>query len=87
MEALEKSIINWERLGEVYYRRYPLTKMKDIRFKINYSICHIAVSRNGGLIAFVKKSKQFIMDVTNPIRDSIRIFYQDGQPVVGPIKV
>jgi hypothetical protein len=87
MENLEKSTISWERLGEVYYRKYCLTKMKDIRNKITYSQCHIAVSRNGGLMAFIKKSKTFIMDITNPIKDSIRIFYQDGTPVVGPIRV
>jgi hypothetical protein len=85
MENFEKAVISWERLGEVYYRRYPLCKSKEINYKIDYSNCHIAVSRNGGLIAFVKKSKRFIMDVTNPIRDSIRIFYQDGSPV-RPIK-
>jgi hypothetical protein len=87
MDNLEKNTTFWERLAEVYYRRYPMCKMKDMRFKIDYSNCHIAVSRNGGFIAFVKKSKRFIMDVTNPIKDSIRIFYQDGQPVGGPIKV
>lgn len=85
MENFEKVVLSWELLGEVYYRKYPLCKMKEINYKIDYSNCHIAVSRNGGLIAFVKKSKRFIMDVTNPIKDSIRIFYQDGTPV-RPIK-
>jgi hypothetical protein len=87
MENLEKSTISWERLGEAYYRKYCLTKTKPLQSKINYSQCHIAVARNGGLIAFIKKSKTHIMDLTNPIRDSIRIFYQDGTPVVGPIRV
>jgi hypothetical protein len=85
MENLENTANSWERLGEVYYRKYHLCKMKEINYKIDYSNCYIAVSRNGGLIAFVKKSKRFIMDVTNPIRDSIRIFYQDGSPI-RPIK-
>jgi hypothetical protein len=85
MENFEKAVISWERLGEVYYRRYPFCKTKEINNKIDYSYCHIAASRNGGLIAFVKKSKRFIIDNTNPLRDSIRIFYQDGTPV-RPIK-
>ena len=85
MENLEKSTISWERLGEVYYRKYSLSKLKDFKGKISYSQCHIAISRNGGLLAFIKKSKTFIMDITNPIKYSIRIFY--GTPVVGPIRV
>jgi hypothetical protein len=87
MEHLENSAISWERLGEVNYRKYTLAKMKEMKGKLNYNQCHIAVSRNGGLLAFIKRSKTLIMDITNPIKDSIRIFYQDGTPVVGPIRV
>lgn len=86
MENLEKVATTWERMGEVYYRKYPICKVKDINYKIEYANCHIAVARNGGLIAFVKKSKRIIMDKTNPLKESIRIFYQDGTPV-RPIKV
>jgi hypothetical protein len=86
MENLEKIATSWERMGEVYYRKFPICKVKEVNYKIDYANCHIAVSKNGGLIAYVRKSKRFIMDVTNPIKDSIRIFYQDDTPV-RPIKV
>lgn len=86
MELLDKSYNLWESLGEVYYRKYNLSKMISIVPKIDFSWCHIAVAKNGGLIAFVKKSKQVIMDGTNPLKDSIRIFYQDGK-YLGIIRV
>ena len=71
-----------------------MVEHKNTATKINYNSCHIAVARNGGPVgilifyisAFVKKSKHLLMDVTNPIKDSVRIFSFDGR-LLNTIKV
>lgn len=86
LDKLEKTINEWFRLADVYYRKFSICKYAEPLKKINFNACHIAVAKNGGLIAFVKKSKHFIMDVNNPIKDSILVFHQNGIKESEPIK-
>jgi vacuolar protein sorting-associated protein 16 len=86
MEALEKTSHDWFLLDEIYYRKFLMAKFPEPLKRINYGSCHIAVAKNGGLIAFVRKTKHFILDVHNPIKDSILIYYQNGVKEVDPIK-
>lgn len=86
MEGVEKSTNEWFRLGEIYYRKFPMSRLNDNLKKIQFAHCHIAVARNGGLMAFVKRSKQFIIDITNDIKDKVLIFHQNGLRESQPIK-
>lgn len=78
MDSLEKTTHEWFRLGEVYYRKFLMSKFIEPYKRLTFNSCHIAVARNGGMIAFVKKTKHFIIDVNNPIKDSILVYYQNA---------
>ena len=55
-----------------------LVKTKPLKPGIDFDNFHVAMSKNGGLVAFVKKSSYFIMDSSNPIKTvqefSVRTF-------------
>ena len=53
----------------VIFMKELLVKTKPLKPGIDNF--HVAMSKNGGLVAFVKKSSYFIMDSSNPMRDSI----------------
>ncbi|MCQ2818452.1 MAG: hypothetical protein MJ252_14385 [archaeon] len=80
LESVENIYSTFEELkkNETYYSKELITKIKPIDHSIGFENCFIAVARNGGLIAFVKKSQFFVMDASDPIRDNIRVFFQDG---------
>ena len=78
MESLEKTTHDWFRLDEIYYRKYLLAKFTEPIRKISFNSCHIAVAKNGGLMAFIKKSKHFLLENTL-IKDHILVYYQNGQ--------
>ena len=46
--------------------------------KIEFENCFTAMAKNGGLIAFCKKPKVFIMDSHNPIKNNVIVMCQDG---------
>lgn len=85
LEKLENSTNEWFRFGEIYYRKFSMIKFSESLKKLNFNACHIACCRNGGLMSFVRKTKHFIMDMTNPIKDSILTFYQNGVKEIEPI--
>ena len=85
LDKLEKTTHEWFKMLDVYYRKFTMHKFTENLKKINFSNCHIAVAKNGGLMAFVKRTKHFIMDVNNPIKDSILVFFQNGLREVDPI--
>jgi len=88
MDALEKTTHEWIKIQEnVFYSKIKLSIFPDPIKKINFSNCHIAVAKNGGLMAFIKKSKHLIMEPNNPIKDNVLIYYQNGIKEVEPIKV
>lgn len=60
----------------VIFMKEFLCKAKPIQGKIDFENCHVAMSKNGGLIAFIKRSNLFIMD-NNPIKENVRVFCQD----------
>ena len=41
----------------VIFMKEFLCKAKPIQGKIDFENCHVAMSKNGGLIAFIKRSK------------------------------
>ena len=55
----------------VIFMKELLVKTKPLKPGIDFDNFHVAMSKNGGLVAFVKKSSYFIMDSSNPMRDSI----------------
>ncbi len=46
--------------------------------KIEFENCYTAMAKNGGLVAFCKKPKVFIMDSNNPIKNNVIVMCQDG---------
>lgn len=85
MESLEKTTHDWFRLDEIYYRKYLMSKFVEPLRKISFNYCHIAIAKNGGLMAFVKKSKTFLLE-NNLIKDHILVYYQNGHKEAEPIK-
>lgn len=85
-DKLEKTTREWFRLSEVYYRKFQISKFNENLKKVIFNACHIAVAKNGGLMAFIKKSKHFIMDVNNPVKENLLIYYQNGVKEIDPIK-
>ena len=61
----------------VIFMKELLAKTKPLKPGIEFDNFHVAMSKNGGLVAFVKKSSYFIMDSSNPMKDSARILCQD----------
>ncbi|MCQ2818443.1 MAG: hypothetical protein MJ252_14340 [archaeon] len=80
LESVENIYSTFEEMkkNETYYSKELITKVRQILHSLEFESCHIAICRNGGMMAFVKKSQFFIMDQGNPIRDNIRVFFQDG---------
>lgn len=88
MDALEKTTHEWIKIQEnVFYRKFKISLFPEPMKKLNFSNCHIAVAKNGGLMAFIKKSKHLIMESNNLIKDNVLIYYQNGIKDVDPIKV
>ena len=58
-----------EELTEVNYRPH---------LKIEFENCYSSIAKNGGLVAFCKKPKVFIMDPHNPIKNNVIVMCQDG---------
>ena len=78
IEQVESIATTFDKPAEnVIFMKELLAKTKPLKPGIDFDNFHVAMSKNGGLVAFVKKSSYFIMDSSNPMRDSARILYQD----------
>ena len=79
MDQIESISASFEKVdATTHYMKEQLCKMKEITPKIDFQNCHIACARNGGMMAFVRCAKFLVLDSTNPIKDSVRVFYQNG---------
>lgn len=78
LDKIEDITTSMEIVEEEKYMKQQLAQMNEINPKIGFSQCHSAISKNGGLMAFVKKSDTILMDTSNPITKNIRIFCQNG---------
>ena len=79
MDQIENISASFEKVeASTHYMKEQLCKMKPISPKIEFQNCHIACARNGGMMAFVRMAKFLILETSNPIKDSVRVFFQDG---------
>ena len=61
------------------YMKEQLTDFTNIeRFKINFTYCHIAISKNGGLIAICKKQGFLDMQRGAILNKNVVVMYQDA---------
>lgn len=79
IDQVEGIMINMEQVGDDKYMMDKLTSIQEIKPKIDFLNTHVAVCKNGGLMAFMKKSDCFLMDSSNIINNNIRIFCQNGK--------
>ena len=58
---LELIATNFDEIGEhEIYMKQQITDLNKLkRIKLNFNYCHIAISKNGGLIAICKKKNIF----------------------------
>lgn len=78
IEQIEGLTAMMEKVGDEKFIKLDLSPMVEIKPSIDFDKCHIAVSKNGGMMAFVRKSDILLMDSSNPLVHSIRIFCQNG---------
>lgn len=79
LEKIESVTTLMEIVGQEKYKKEKLTQIEDIKPKIDFEKSHVAVSKNGGLMAYVKKSDRILMDTNNIINKNIRVFSQTGK--------
>ena len=78
IDQIESIATTFDKPAEnVIFMKELLAKTKPLKPGIEFDNFHVAMSKNGGLVAFVKKSSYFIMDSSNPMKDSARILCQD----------
>ena len=82
-EIVEKINTNSEELAEdnTYLKQQITDFYKTFEIKIDFNYCHIAISRNGGLIA-VCKQKNFLDTSRNgKLNDNIIVMLQNADPI------
>ena len=82
-EIVEKINTNSEELAEdnTYLKQQITDFYKTFEIKIDFNYCHIAISRNGGLIA-VCKQKNFLDTSRNgKLNDNIIVMFQNADPI------
>ena len=83
-EAIENLTTNFEKIDENTF--YMKEKMTNITFpkdlKLDFENTHIAISKNGGLMAFVKKSLVLILNKLDPLHSNVIIMCQDGSNLI-----
>lgn len=78
LDQIENISTTFDKLADGQsFMKEQLTKIK-FQYKIEFENSLIAMSKNGGMIAFIKRHTYFIMDQQNPLKENIRIFFQDG---------
>lgn len=79
LEKIESVTTLMEIVGNEKFKKEKLTQIEEIKPKIDFEKSHVAVSKNGGMMAYVKKSDRILMDTNNIINKNIRIFSQTGK--------
>ena len=79
-EAIENLTTNFEKIDENTY--FIKEKMTNTTFpkhlKMDFENTHVAISKNGGLMAFVKKHLVLILNKSDPLYSNVIIMCQDG---------
>ena len=65
--------------SNTHFMKKKICKINSNLLKLEFQNCHIACARNGGLMAFVRMANFLVLDKSNPIKNNIRIFSQDGK--------
>ena len=65
--------------GKMYFMKEEITQVHYIlHLKIEFENCFTSIAKNGGLVAFCRKPKIFIMDNLNPLKYNVIVMCQDG---------
>ena len=77
---LENLSQNFDEMGKnQLYTKEQITDFSKIEmFKINFKLCHIAISKNGGLIAICKKKDFFDIQKGGVLNKNLIVMFQDG---------
>jgi len=80
-ENLEKISFNFNDLGNTQkYIKEKITDYSEVQMpKINFNFCHIAISKNGGLIAICKKEGFIDCQKGNLLSKNVLVMFQDGK--------
>ena len=80
-ENIENIATSFDKIddGKMFFMKEELSEVHyEPRIKIEFENCYTAMAKNGGLIAYCKKPKVFIMDSHNPIKSNVIVMCQDG---------
>ena len=80
-ENIENIATSFDKIddGKMFFMKEELSEVQyEPRIKIEFENCYTAMAKNGGLIAYCKKPKVFIMDSHNPIKNNVIVMCQDG---------
>ena len=78
---LELIATNFDEIGEhEIYMKQQITDLNKLkRIKLNFNYCHIAISKNGGLIAICKKKTFLDISRKSKINDYIIVLFQNAE--------
>ena len=81
VEALEQISLNFDKMDKNnYYTLQQITDFSKARsIKINFNFCHIAISKNGGLIAVCKKKSFFDTSRNSRLNKNIIVMFQNSK--------
>ena len=79
-ENIENISTSFDKIGEkMHFMKEEFSEVHLVaNLKIEFENCYTAMAKNGGLVAFCKKPKVFIMDSHNPIKNNVIVMCQDG---------
>ncbi len=81
IEKLEQFSYSFDQMDKSNY--YMLEQISDFSkakpTKINYNYCHVAISKNGGLIAFCKKKSFFDTRRNSKLNKNVIVMFQNGK--------
>ena len=80
IKMLEKMSLSFDKINnEMYFMKEEFSEVRlENRISIEFENFYTAIAKNGGLMAFCKKPKMFIMDKNNLINKYVLIMCQDG---------
>ena len=82
VEALEQISLNFDKMDKNnYYMFQQITDFSKARsiIKINFNFCHIAISKNGGLIAICKKKSFFDTSRNSRLNKNVIVMFQNSK--------
>ena len=87
-DIIENIAINYNELepGKAYMKQQISDFYKTNKIKIDFNYCHIALSRNGGLIAICKVQNYFDISKTGKLNNNIIVMFQNAK-IIYEIKI